>query len=73
MPENNKNGRVKIVDPDMAHLVPLHLTLAECATVPPYTSRKRNNAAYRATEFECYPFYKQICRCVPLEMEKGRR
>lgn len=72
--EKDKTEHVTmLVHPDKAHLAPLHMSLAECAPVPPYATRKRHNPAYHAAEYECYPFYKQISRCVPLEPPKGRR
>ena len=61
---------IMLVEPSMGHLTPLHMSLAERASVPPYTTHKRCNPAYHTTEYECYPFYKQISRCIPLEPPK---
>lgn len=70
--EKNRTERVAIVvEPGMEHLAPLHMSLAECAPVPPYTTHKKRNPAYHTSEYECYPFYKQISRCIPLEPPKG--
>jgi hypothetical protein len=50
--------------------LPMHMLLMETVPLPKYACRSYSSKAARATQYECFNFYKHISRVVPADLNQ---